>query len=521
MKRVLSLILCFSFLTLCACSEQPQKAGFVAPEGAVQIILSDEGITADGAAVTSDESAAVWAANDIVYYPEGKDFTFGEGSAGDEHSAEEANAHTVVHIGKAGTYVLSGTLSAGQIAIDLGDGAEDDPSAVVNLILNGVDITCTVAPGIIFYEVYECGSADAETATAEVDTAKAGANLILAEGSENTVRGSYVARIYKEGTVELSEDGTEVLDAKKKHKYDAAVYSKMSMNVSGGGSLYIDAENEGLDTELHLTILSGEIRIESGNDGINTNEDGVSVTRISGGTVDILVTGETGEGDGIDSNGWLILDGGTVRAQACATSGDAGIDSDMGITIGTGSTVIATGSMLDRIETSEQNYCVFTFAAPQPGGNGYSLTDKDGKEIAAFVPDNAFSILVVSAPELTAGEYSLSCDGTKLSVAAGENFGGMGGFGGGMRPDGQIPPEGERPEWPEDETPQRPEGETPPMGEGETPPEMPEGEVPPNWQPGDGARPDRGQGGMGGFGKLEGSEVFSIADGANYFTVLN
>ena len=128
---------------------------------------------------------------------------------------------------------------------------------------------------------------------------------------------------------------------------------------------------------------------------------------------------------------------------------------------------------------------------------------------------------MVSAPELTAGEYSLSCDGTTLSVSAGENFGGMGGFGGGMRPDGQIPPEGERPEWPEGETPQRPEGEMPPMGEGETPPEMPEGEVPPNWQPVDSARPDRGQGGMGGFGNLEGSEVFSIADSANYFTVLN
>jgi len=26
---------------------------------------------------------------------------------------------------------------------------------------------------------------------------------------------------------------------------------------------------------------------------------------------------------------------------------------------------------------------------------------------------------------------------------------------------------------------------------------------------------------MGGFGNLEGSEVFSIADSANYFTVLN
>ena len=74
----------------------------------------------------------------------------------------------------------------------------------------------------------------------------------------------------------------------------------MSMNVSGGaagtGVLNIYGENEGLDTELHLTIQSGVINIFSGNDGINTNEDGVSVTTINGGALSIQVTGETGEG---------------------------------------------------------------------------------------------------------------------------------------------------------------------------------------------------------------------------------
>ena len=69
--------------------------------------------------------------------------------------------------------------------------------------------------------------------------------------------------------------------------------------------LNITADNEGLDTELHLTINGGTINITSGNDGINTNEDNVSVTTVNGGSVNIQVTGETGEGDGIDSNGDL------------------------------------------------------------------------------------------------------------------------------------------------------------------------------------------------------------------------
>ena len=184
--------------------------------------------------------------------------------------------------------------------------------------------SCTVAPAVMFYRVYECGSTDGDAASWEVDTSAAGANIMIADGTENTIRGSYVARIYDPESVTLSEDGTEVEDAKKLHKYDGAFYSRMSMNVSGGaagtGVLNIYGENEGLDTELHLTIQSGVINIFSGNDGINTNEDGVSVTTINGGALSIQVTGETGEGDGIDSNGYLVINGGTVTAAAFLTT---------------------------------------------------------------------------------------------------------------------------------------------------------------------------------------------------------
>ena len=70
----------------------------------------------DGKAVSTDESAAVHTAHDIVCYESGRDFTYGEGTEADEHTAEEAEAHTVVHITQPGTYALSGTLSAGPVS---------------------------------------------------------------------------------------------------------------------------------------------------------------------------------------------------------------------------------------------------------------------------------------------------------------------------------------------------------------------------------------------------------------------
>ena len=145
--------------------------------------------------VESDAENAVYVANDIIYYEEGKDFTYGEGDENASHSKEEAEAHTVVHITEPGTYRLSGSLSLGQIAVDLGEEAKENPDAVVNLILDDVDITCQVAPAIIFYNVYECGDSDADKATKDVDTSAAGANVIIADGSTNEIHGSYVEKI--------------------------------------------------------------------------------------------------------------------------------------------------------------------------------------------------------------------------------------------------------------------------------------------------------------------------------------
>ena len=500
MKKVMAtiLVICTVFLASCYGGQRTEEG--------VEIRLSDTQITVDGQAVSSDDSQAVYAANDIVYYEAGRDFTYGEGTDADAHSRSEAAEHTVVHITQPGRYVLSGKLSRGQIAVDLGEDAEDDPSAAVTLVLNGADITCTVAPAVIFYNVYECG--DKDISAANIDTSRAGANVVIADGTVNNITGSYVAKIYKPESVELSEDGTEVEDAKKLHKYDGAFYSKMSMNVDGDtGVLNINAANEGLDTELHLTINGGKINIVSGNDGINTNEDGVSVTTVNGGTVCIRVDGATGEGDGIDSNGYLVLNGGTVISQACSFSADAGIDSDMGIHIN-GGTVVATGHMLDRIAGGNQNYAVFQFVGEQ-NCEEVVLQTADGEIVVQEKLENDFTCLVICAPAMKAGEYTLWLDGAQMQVVSGQQMGA------GMQPGGMMPPEGmEPPEgMPEGMEPPADMPQKPEQGE---PGQRPQGEPP--QKPEDTERP--GGPGFGSHAEASGSDVFSITLGGNYFQIL-
>ncbi|SBV96556.1 conserved exported hypothetical protein [uncultured Eubacteriales bacterium] len=487
-KNLLALSLALGLLlTLPACSTasgsggasaNPSASASAAPTvtDATDIVLSDSGVTVDGQAASTDPAAQVFTGAAIVYYEAGHDAAYGEGTEADGHTAEEAAAHTVVTITEPGAYRVSGTLSAGQLAVDLGEDAEEDPTAAVTLILDNADITCTVAPAVIFYSVYECGSSDTETAAATVDTSAAGANVILADGSENHITGSYVAKIYKEGTTD------------KLYKFDGAFYSKMSMNIyseaEGTGNLYIVANNEGLDSELHLTIEGGNIDITADNDGINTNEDGVSVTTINSGYLTINA-GLGAEGDGIDSNGYLVINGGTVITAANPQTGDGGIDSDAGIYLN-GGTVLALGSRNDEASAdSTQTYIQLSFSSTQSEGSVISLKDSAGNEVLNSTAARDFSSLTFSSPDLKADTtYSLYVNGVQQQYT-GHSFGmggGMGGMGGGTPPDmggdgqqPQFPADGELPEGaPADSTaptdrPQRPDGATSNGGDMTTP----------------------------------------------------
>ena len=366
------------------------------------INLSDTAVTVDGEKASTSSSAAVYTGASIVYYEEGHDSSYGEGTDSDAHSAEEAAKHTVVTITEPGTYRVSGKLSKGQLAIDLGEDAASDPTAVVTLILDGADITSTVAPAVIFYNVYEPYS-NTEDTKGIVDLSDAGAQVILADDSVNNVNGAYVARIYKEGTT------------KKLHKYDGAFYSKMSMNISGEakgtGELHITATNEGLDSELHLALNGGKVYIESQDDGINTNEDGISVASINGGYLHVNA-GLGAEGDGIDSNGYLTINGGTIITMANDRSPDGGIDADSDIIIN-GGTVIALGTRNDASSsTSKQPFMEFSFATTQAAGSIISLKDSAGTELLIHTAEKKFQSVTFSSADLKLNnEYHLYING--------------------------------------------------------------------------------------------------------------
>ena len=266
------------------------------------------------------------------------------------HSESEAYDNPVLHIVEPGTYRLSGSWN-GQIWIDTDDDVSTDKVA---LILDGVTVNCTVAPALVFKKVYECYNADDYT-SADVkseyktineklfdeDGVYAGAVVVLADGKTNTFTGTNVPRL-NEATVNEEDDyttsdvGTYVKAQEKLYKLDGAFHSRRSMVIglqdgATSGTLNVNADYEGLDSEMHLLINSGTINVTAGDDGINVNEDNMSVFFMEGGTVTVTSTG----GDGVDSNGYIVATDGKlyVTAGSNATGNEAGIDYDCGASI--------------------------------------------------------------------------------------------------------------------------------------------------------------------------------------------
>jgi len=359
------------------------------------------------------------------------------------HSSEEASNNKVLHITKEGTYILSGNWN-GQIKVDLGEDAFTDETKKVVIVLDNVDINCTVAPGIIFENIYECDNTweEKESYPNEIDTTDAGVTVIIADGSTNNVSGYNVYRMLK--TKYKDDESTDQIKTQKKmRKTDAAFYSYVSMNIESEpkntGILNITSNFEGLDTELHLTINGGNITINSGDDGINVNEDNVSIASFFGGNITINAA-QGAEGDGIDSNGYVVIDGATLNINNVKAP-DNSVDSEDGVLFKSG-TIYIDG---EEYKTEETNLKEIS-SSTQGFGGGFNRGDFDPNNFNGEMPEG------MTPPE---------------------------GFDG-QKPDDMTPPDGFNGEKPDD----MPEGMEPPEGfngempEGMTPPEGFNGEKP-------------------------------------------
>ncbi|MBR1689993.1 MAG: carbohydrate-binding domain-containing protein [Oscillibacter sp.] len=210
-----------------------------------------------------------------------------------------------------GTYVLSGTLTDGTVTVDAYS------SSKVQIVLNGVDITC---------------SDDACIRVNEADKVF----LTLAEGTENTLTSgeAYSEAALADGADgaifahdDLTINGSGSLTVTAGYKHGIAANDDL---VITGGTITVTAPQDAIHVNDSLRIMAASLTLDAGDDGIAVSKEG-GYLYVESGSITI-----TSADDAIHTAGDITIDGGTLTIDA----GDDGIHSDTAVTIDGGTILI-------------------------------------------------------------------------------------------------------------------------------------------------------------------------------------
>lgn len=273
---------------------------------------------------------------------------------------------STVTITEAGTYVLSGTLTDGQVIIDAGD--EDD----VRLVLENASITCTTTAPIYAKN----------------------ADKVIISLPENT-----------ESTVTDTVTGTDGDDA-----LTAAIFAKCDFSVNGTGTLNVNANaNDGITSEDKLKITGGVLNITSADDGLV----GKDAVLIKDGTVHI-----TASGNGIKSTkseadkGYVYIGGGTVNI----TAEQDGIQAETSVLISAGEVNVTAGGGAN----GEQKTGNAMFGGAQSTTTDETLSTK-GIKAEAALDITGGTVTVDSADDSLHSNDSMTVSGGGITVKSGDD----------------------------------------------------------------------------------------------------
>ncbi len=312
---------------------------------------------------------------------------------------------------------------SGNVYIDGGtiniNSGRDGIQAVTKLAVQNADITIQTADGanstdIDTAESYKglkaTGSVEISSGTISLNTADdgvhandsisvIGGDLTIASGDDGMHADENLT--ISAGTIDIQES------------YEGIESSVIQID---GGDISVVATDDGLnagggsDTDT-TTGTFGEDTFGAGQMGGGMDVDETKQMNITGGTLVV-----DSEGDGLDSNGTITMSGGVVIINGTTSGGNGSLDYGSSFSI-TGGTLVATGTsdMAQNASEGSQVSLGITYDTSQEAGEIISLLDEEGNVVLSFVPEKTYSHVVISSPDLTTGTYTL--------VSGGENDG--------------------------------------------------------------------------------------------------
>ena len=283
----------------------------------------------------------------------------------------------IVTITAPGTYVVSGTISDGQIMVNAGD--EED----VVLVLNGVNLT--------------------NTSTAPIYVMNADKTVItLAEGTINTI----------------TDTKNYVFPDAETDEPNAAIFSKDDLTINGTGTLIVNGNyNHGIFSKNDLKITGGTINVTSVNDAIK-GKDLVAV-------LDAEITINAG-GDGIQSSnsedaskGFILIEGGTFMI----TAGTDAIQAETSLLIKDGEITAVTGGGSANSSTSSSSWGNWGGNAG-PGQTTSTATDSasaKGIKAEKVITIDGGTIKIDSSDDSIHSNQDILINGGTIEISSGDD----------------------------------------------------------------------------------------------------
>lgn len=458
-------------------------------KGTLNVVSTTKnGIKVDGALIITDATINVTAVNHAIsaYNVNAKDCTLNvttnnNGEAKDGLHAEiedpetEDDISSIVWTEQDGYIVLNNVNYTANVE---GDGIQADTFVYID----GGTYNITTTAKFVQYS-----SANMETYDLVKDDFRYRLNngVYYKQASDSQVSSGSYAMIQSSKGIKVGEIDYEVKDADDNVIASGEVASDKYYIIIENGTFTINSADDGIHANSgNVTLNGGDITIETLDDGItsdySTKIQGGTITvnycyegiegsyvEINGGTVKlnycrddginaasdynvteyIKITGGdiyvNAYGDGIDSNGSITVSGGKVFVDGPSDNGNGSLDSETGIYIN-GGYVVAVGSSAWVNEatpkTSSAQYSLVYAGNTVSAGTTLTLKDASGNTIVSFKTAKASSSVVISAPEITAGTYTLYAgSGTlttfnvssKVTTVGANSQGGMGGGMGG------------------------------------------------------------------------------------------
>ncbi|KAA3655504.1 MAG: carbohydrate-binding domain-containing protein [Chloroflexi bacterium] len=435
MKKLLTLFfLTVLISTLAACSgEALESIDLAQPITEFVTEVSEQQTVNTESSLDSKELLAVTAVPLTVTY-DNDDLEVSESSTdtstitlnGDSVSVEGIGVSvngSIVTITAAGSYSVSGTFHNGQIVVDTQD------EETVNLILNGVDITCATSAPIYV------SNAEKTVITLANDTENVitdGTSYVFPDAETDEPN----AAIFSNDDLTINGSGSLTVNA----NYNNGIDSDDDLKITGG-NITVNAVNDGIKGRDSIAVLDGNITVNAGGDGLQSNNDedvekgfvsiegGVLVVtavsdgiqaetqlNINSGTIDI-VTGGGDSAKGLKAGVDVTINGGTITVDAA----DDAIHSNSSITINGGDMVLASAD--DAVHSEDTlviNNGNLTITQSYEGLESDIIVINDGN-IHLVASDDGVNVTsgdVSGGESVTPGKY-LEINGGTLFVDAG------------------------------------------------------------------------------------------------------